>query len=173
MHRSSISIFLTAVFLAMTGCGAPPPPEEEIVNPRDVYDEALDGHEQIAEAMAQAKAEQKRVLITWGGDWCLHCRNLDQLISEDDAIQGILDEYYVKVKIDVGRREKHMALAKEYGADLDEVSIPHMSILNTEGTVIAEIVQDNYVDEDADVLEQHHPEIIAGKLKMWTPHLSN
>jgi thioredoxin-related protein len=164
MRFTTIGIAIVSIALVLSGCGGEP----EIKNPRDVYNESLDGHQQIVQAMAQANVENKRVLITWGGDWCLHCRNLDQLMSETEAIQTVLNDHYIKIKIDVGRREKHMELAKDYGADLDIVSIPHMSILNTEGTVIDEIFQETYIDDDADFLNQHHPEVIAERLRTWT-----
>lgn len=48
-----------------------------------VYDEKLDGEKQIAEALAAAKPEKKRVLLQFGANWCGWCVKLHKLFHDD------------------------------------------------------------------------------------------
>ena len=44
-----------------------PAPQEKKREP--IFDEKAEGKEQIAAALARAKAENRRVLIEWGANW--------------------------------------------------------------------------------------------------------
>lgn len=42
-------------------------------------------------------------------------------------------ERYVAINVDLGNRDRHMALALEYGLDFKNLRIPHMTVLDESG----------------------------------------
>jgi thiol-disulfide isomerase/thioredoxin len=96
-----------------------------------VYDEQADGRKQVAAALAQAKKENRRVLIQWGANWCGWCKWLAGTMKSDAALRRKLQYEYDVVHIDVGRFDKHKELAAELGADFK--AIPFLTILDAEG----------------------------------------
>ncbi|HMN41025.1 MAG TPA: thioredoxin family protein [Phycisphaerales bacterium] len=102
-----------------------------------VYDEGADAKTQIAEAIASAKQGGKRVLIQWGGNWCPWCIRLNQLMTTDAKIVEALRAGYVVVHVDAGRKEKNVDLAAQYKADVKKGGYPYLTVLDGEGTVVA------------------------------------
>lgn len=102
-----------------------------------VYDEKADAKEQIAQALARAAKDNKRVLIQWGGNWCSWCIRLDALFKSDNKIaREILYEYEL-VHIDSGQNGKNVELAASYGADLKKHGYPFLTVLDAAGKAIA------------------------------------
>lgn len=50
-----------------------------------VYDPSADAHANVAKAFAQAHTDHKRVLLIFGGNWCIECRVLDRHLDEPAA----------------------------------------------------------------------------------------
>lgn len=101
----------------------------------DVYDERADARKEIATALEHAKKDGKRVLITWGANRCGWCHHLKEQKTSDPTIQELMKEFYLSINVDLGQRNKHMDLAREYGVDFDNNYIPHMTILQENGGV--------------------------------------
>ena len=100
---------------------------------KDLYDESADGRRQIASALEKANNEGKRVLIVWGANWCGWCHHLEEQCNTDPKIKTLLKNHYISIHLDLGHRDKHMDLAREYGLDFDNLYIPHMSVLDRKG----------------------------------------
>ena len=149
MHHRSMAVFVIASGLAAglaQGQDTVPalkivPAGQATAQPEKarapVYDEAADGAAQIAEAMAQAKKNHRRVLIQWGANWCGWCNKLADLTKSDQKIGKELNYEYDLIHIDVGQFDKHMDLAAKYGAELKDNGIPYLTILDGDGKVIA------------------------------------
>lgn len=56
-------------------------PQQTITPP--VYDEKADAKILIADAVAKAKVNNKRVLILWGNNWYYWCIKLNDAITEE------------------------------------------------------------------------------------------
>jgi thiol:disulfide interchange protein len=102
-----------------------------------VYDESADGERQVADALAAAKRENRRVLIQWGANWCVWCIKLHELAQSNQEIRTKLLYEYEVVHIDIGRDDKHAELAAKYGADLKGSGVPFLTVLDAEGNPIA------------------------------------
>jgi thiol:disulfide interchange protein len=102
-----------------------------------IYDETADAGDQIAAALAGAKQENRRVLIQWGGNWCIWCYRLHELFAANADIKRKLLYEYDIVLIDIGRWNKHMDVAARYGADLRRAGVPYLTILDADGRVLA------------------------------------
>jgi thiol:disulfide interchange protein len=103
----------------------------------DFYDEKADAKEQIAAATARAKKENRRVLLQWGGNWCIWCRRLHDLYSRDQAVAKKLLYEYDVVYVDSSKDGKNVELAASYGADLKKHGVPFLTILDADGKVLA------------------------------------
>lgn len=108
------------------------------VRSNQLYDERADGRQQIRAALERAGQEDKHVLVTWGANWCGWCRHLESQRNTDARISRLMARDYVSINIDVGHRDKHMALAREYGLDFDELYISHMTVLDADGKVLGQ-----------------------------------
>jgi len=102
-----------------------------------IYDEQADGRAQIAAALARATHENRRVLIQWGANWCSWCHLLHELFERNQDIAKKLQYEYDLVLLDIGRRDKHMDLAREYGVDLSKEGVPYLTVLAADGRVLA------------------------------------
>lgn len=106
-------------------------------NPDDeIYDTKADGRTQIDNAIAKAKKEDKNVLITWGANWCSWCHHLKAQREGDEQIKAVLNDAFISISIDLGNRNKHMDLAREYGLEFNDLKIPHMSVLDQDGEMV-------------------------------------
>lgn len=88
--------------------------------PKAPYDEAADAHAQLTAALAKAKAENKRVLVKFGANWCPDCRVLAGALEIPD-IKSYAESKFELISIDVGRRNKNLDLAAKYGQGLKGV----------------------------------------------------
>lgn len=105
--------------------------------PPAIYDESADAKEQIADALANAKKNNRRVLIQWGANWCGWCHRLHALFEGEAAVKRTLSYEYDVVLVDIGKWDKHMDLASGYGADLASSGVPYLTILDADGKPLA------------------------------------
>lgn len=117
--------------------GQPDPDAVKKAKPK-LYDENADAKVQIPTALAKAKKENRRVLIQWGGNWCVWCVKLDAMMKKDrDVSHELLYEYDV-VHVDAGQpKDKNLDLATTYGADLKSNGFPFLTILDADGKPLA------------------------------------
>jgi thioredoxin 1 len=99
-----------------------------------IYDPRANPTAAIDQALKQAKADQKRVLLDFGADWCPDCQVLAQLF-EDSKVKPFLDAHYHVVRIDVGRWDNNLDVAKRYGNPIEK-GIPAVVILDADANTI-------------------------------------
>lgn len=113
-----------------------PAPAQAKARP-EIYDTGADAGKQIELALARAKANNTRVLVQWGANWCGWCHQLHDLFKKNrDVSKKIIYEYEV-VLVDIGRFDKHMDLAEKYGADVKKHGVPLLTVLDASGKVLA------------------------------------
>jgi thiol-disulfide isomerase/thioredoxin len=105
--------------------------------PVAIYDENADVKELIRAAEARAKRENRRVLVQWGGNWCVWCRRLHELCSNDRSIAKELFYEYDIVYADSLKGDKNVELASSFGADLKKNGVPFLTVLDADGKVLA------------------------------------
>ncbi|MGH7140043.1 MAG: thioredoxin family protein [Pirellulales bacterium] len=83
----AIAVFLMGLLLPRLAKAEPSAtPATGKTEREPIYDEEADGEKLIAEAICRAKAEGKRVLIEWGGNWCGWCHKLHDVFKTDELI---------------------------------------------------------------------------------------
>jgi thiol:disulfide interchange protein len=132
----------------------------------DIYDVHADGAGQIAAALSRASAENKRVLLIFGANWCIWCHRLHSTLEADAAVSKALDKGFVVVMVDVNTRrgeKRNAAVVERYGNPVEH-GIPVLVVLNSDGKQLT--------TKDSGELEEgegHSPAKILAFLAAWAP----
>ena len=88
----------------------------------------------VTETRAQALEENKFLMVIFGANWCLDCRNLHRMLKGRE-IQDYAGDLFLFVNVDVGKFNQNADVAAELGVSLNR-GIPVAIIFNTDGQVI-------------------------------------
>ncbi len=69
-----------------------------------IYDPDADVKAQISTAVKRAGAEERNILLMFGGNWCPWCHRLHELLTADAAVRKVLNERYIVLLVDVGEK---------------------------------------------------------------------
>lgn len=100
---------------------------------RRPYDEAADARQDVRVALKTAAAENKAVLIVFGGNWCGDCKVLDMEMHQGDLAR-LVEQRLVVVKVDVGRFDRNLDVAAQYGKILKN-GVPSVALVRADGSV--------------------------------------
>jgi len=114
----------------------------------------------INQALATAAREHKRVLLDFGGNWCLDCHVLDNAFHQP-RIAPLLNQNFVLVHVDVGKYDKNLDLAKQYRVDLSK-GVPSLAVLSARGAVL-------YSTADFERARVLSEEDVIAFLEKWKP----
>ena len=117
------TLLFLACFCAATLYAAPLP-----------YDEAADAKADVKHTLAEAKKANMPVLVIFGANWCEDCRALDKALHEGRNAE-LVNREFKTVKVDVGRFDKNLDVAKAYGDPIKK-GIPGAAVLSPEGRVL-------------------------------------
>ncbi|WP_025841968.1 thioredoxin family protein [Asaia platycodi] len=121
--------------------GPPAPPKidssVQITPAKDVYPDIALAKTQVEEAFATAARTKRKVLIDFGGNWCPDCRMLAGLFNQPEVAQW-LESQFVVVPVNVGRIDKNLDIAQQFGVTIHEVPTvlivtPGRKLLNADG----------------------------------------
>ena len=129
---------------------------------KNIYPADADAHAEIKEAEKKAAAEQKRVLLVFGANWCYDCHVLDLAFHRPD-FAAVMAGYEV-VHVDLGVDEKKNAdLVKQFDVPLNK-GIPALAVAESDGKLV--VSQKNGEFEDARSLT---PQALLEFLNKWKP----
>ena len=120
MSKYYLLIILFASLIACTG--------------KKPYDEHADANAVIGQVAAEAKLQNKPMVIIFGANWCPDCRALSDAIERGESATKIANEFKV-VKVDVGNFDTNLDVAKTYGNPIAG-GIPGAAILSSDGKLI-------------------------------------
>ena len=121
-----------------------------------IYDAQMDVDAQLSASLAAAKAENKRVLVMYGANWCHWCWKLHGTL-ESEAVKPTLDASYVLMLIDMDTFED---FPDRFDANVR--GFPYLTVLDAEGKVV--------VNQGTGKLESgraHDPEKVKAFLEEW------
>lgn len=98
------------------------------------YDENDDARSRLSAAREDALKEKKFLMVTFGANWCMDCRNLHRNLNSEEVAayaSGLFDF----VNVDVGKFNRNLDVAAELGVTLSR-GIPVAIIFDPEGRVI-------------------------------------
>jgi hypothetical protein len=128
----------------------------------DLYAPPAAATAEITEALSRAKAEHKRVILMFGGNWCIDCHVLDAALhSKGNA--AILNANYILVHVNIGDgSDENLDIAAKYKTPVD--AVPALAVLDSNGTVIYS-QQHNEFSSSTRI----GPEDVLAFLNKWKP----
>ena len=163
--RSLPAALILCLTIAMTSAAFAQQPQQQDPpfhpNPR-LYNPFADAKAEIAEAIKQAKQDHKRILLVFGGNWCLDCHVLDYRFHQN-AIRPLVENNFHVVHVDIEQYDKNLDLAKEYKTNL-KGGVPAVAVLSSIGKLLWS--QNNKEFEKASQLD---PSVIVAFLNKWKP----
>jgi thiol:disulfide interchange protein len=131
----------------------------QILPNKNLYSETADPASDIAAALAQARRENKHVLLDFGGNWCGDCQLLDIYYRQSPNAE-ILARNYVLVHINVGHMDKNVDIAKKYKVPIAR-GVPALGVIDSHGNIL-------YSEREKE-FEHTTPEAITAFLNRWKP----
>jgi len=158
MHRLvaplGVLMLLPAIAVAANAPGTTP------------YDPSLDGWRQLEAAGKAAAADDKRILVIVGGNWCKWCRALDGLLSEDAALRTELGRYEV-VHLNYSEENKNPEAMAHLG-NPEQLGFPSLLVLSPKLQVLH--TQSSELFEAGDPTKPgHDPTKLLAFLRRWSP----
>ncbi len=132
MLRSKIATVLVA--LTLSGGISVTQAHAQEVTKQHIYSETTNPRKEIAAGLRQARLEHKRVLLSFGGDWCPDCQMLNVYLH-DGVNAPLVDKDYVVVHVWIGHKDMNLDLARQYGVPIDQ-GVPALAVLDAHGKVI-------------------------------------
>ena len=124
------SLFVLFILL-FTGC-----------NNGQASSDNLDWKENLEQAVAQAKKENKAVLVNFtGSDWCIWCKRLNSEVFTQKEFENYADKNLVLVKLDFPKDIPQSQETKIYNNTLAQKfgiqGFPTILIMNSKGELVA------------------------------------
>lgn len=101
---------------------------------KHLYSETANPRVDIAAALKQAKAEKKRVILDFGGDWCGDCLVLDMYMHQPPN-DKLLERHFIVVHIDIGQMDHNMDVARQYKVPVTK-GVPALAVLDANGRLL-------------------------------------
>ena len=142
---------------APTPAAAPAKPKPTIYNP------AADAAQDIRNAVAQAKRENKHVLLQVGGNWCGWCIKLEDMVNNDPELKRQMDDNFVLVHVNYSKEQENLPLLASLGYP-QRFGFPVLVVLDANNNRLH--TQDSsYLEEGSG----HSKKKVAGFFKQWSP----
>jgi thiol:disulfide interchange protein len=128
MRRTLPALFAAAALLspALHAQGYQGPIER-----RHIYPDTSAAQGDLDAALAQARAQHKRVLVDFGGDWCGDCQVLDIYFHRPENL-AILQQNFVLVHINVGHIDQNLEIGDRFHVGLKK-GVPALAVLAPNG----------------------------------------
>lgn len=128
----------------------------------NIYSDTADAKADIRAALLKAADEHKRVILEFGGNWCVDCQLLN-LYFHDPSNAGLLAANYVLVHIDVGEYDKNLDLVQKYAIPLN-LGVPALVVLDSTGRLV-------YAQRHAEFEKIHQLDstAVTAFLQKWKP----
>ena len=145
-------MLVPVVPLLLMLAGQAPPPQAAPASlrptpqaPPKLYNETADARAQIDAALKAAAEDDIRVLVNWGANDDEACTKFQQDMTGRgstnpayEVIRTKLSNEYRYVRVDVGHLDKNQDLAATYGVTLAAGAVPHLTVLDKQGSVLAQ-----------------------------------
>ncbi len=98
-----------------------------------LYPPIGDANADVAAGLQKARADGKRVILDFGGDWCGDCKVLDIYLRQQPNAD-LMAKYFVKVNVNIGHKDANLDLAHKYGVPVE--GVPALAVLDSDGKVL-------------------------------------
>ena len=101
---------------------------------KHLYSETANPTADIVAALKQARAEHKRVILDFGGDWCGDCQVLDIYMNQSPNAE-LLAKHFIVVHVDIGHMDHNVAVAEKYKVPIAK-GVPALAVLDAHGNLL-------------------------------------
>ena len=101
---------------------------------KHIYSETANPRADIAAALKKARAEHKRVILDFGGDWCGDCQVL-YIYFHQKPNDDLIAKHFVIVPIDIGRMDHNLDVAAKYKVPVTK-GVPALAVLDANGKLL-------------------------------------
>lgn len=129
----------------------------------EVYHPEADARQQVNDAIAQAKEQNKHVFLFIGGNWCGWCRKFYKFSTDDFQIDSLMKADYVVTHINFSKENRNLPLMQELDFP-QRFGFPVFVILNAEGNRI-HTQNSGYLEEG----EGYSKKKVMEFLQQWSP----
>jgi protein disulfide-isomerase len=98
------------------------------------YDGDDDASLEVAAARAAAMQDRKFLMVTFGANWCMDCRNLHRMLHSED-VEDYTRDLFRFINVDVGKFNQNRNVAEDLGVSLSR-GIPVAIFFDPQGQVI-------------------------------------
>ena len=134
---------------------------------KKLYDPSLDGMHQIKEAAATAEAENKHVLIQYGGNWCPWCIKLHHFINDHPKLDSLIKTDYVFIRVNYSKENKNPEVMSQLQFP-QRFGFPVLVVLDDKGNLLH--TQDTGYLEKGDSYDESN---IERFLTLWNTNALN
>jgi len=153
------SLLLSVLFLSVSFASL----AQERKTYGQIYDTAADIEADIKNAVIQAQAEHKNVLLQIGGNWCIWCIRFHQFVAKNDTLNQFLYANFVPVLVNYDKKDSQSPIWKALGYP-QRFGFPVFVVLDETGHLIH--IQNSAYLEEAD---GYSTEKVFEFLKHWSP----
>ena len=152
MKKITIAVFLTLV-TAYAKAG----------DTAHLYNPNAKATDEIAKAVAQAKRENKLVLIQAGGNWCGWCLRFNKFVQDDAQLDSIVKASFVVYHLNYSKENLNKAVFAKYGYP-QRFGFPVFIILDGNGNRL-HTQNSSYLEEG----KGYNKDKVFGFFRDWTP----
>lgn len=124
---------LAIVMALMAGAPAAASAQTTTLYVNDSYDPRANPYRDLERAIARATAENKRILIVVGGDWCVWCEILDRFLARDAQARAAFEASFVVLKVNMSSQNENVAFLSGFP---ESVGYPDFFILDGNGAYL-------------------------------------
>lgn len=100
---------------------------------RKKFDPTKNPSEDLKIAVKTATAENKRILLDVGGEWCIWCHRIDEFIETNEDVRSALTSAFVILKVNYSKENKNEDFLGKFPAI---EGYPHFFVLDSDGSLI-------------------------------------
>lgn len=98
-----------------------------------VYDPSRDPAKDLLAAIAQARADNKKILMQVGGDWCGWCKRLQTFFHEKPELAKTLHSGFLILKVNYDPQNENEKFLSRYP---EIEAFPHLFVLGSTGKLL-------------------------------------
>ena len=133
-----------------------------------LYNPSADAEKDISDAVKQAKAEHKYVLMMVGGNWCSWCIEFARFAKADPQIDSVISSAFIWYHLNYSKENKNKKVLENYSFP-QRFGFPVFVILNENGERIH--TQNSEYLEDGK--KSYNKNKVQEFLEMWSPKALN
>ena len=128
---------------------------------KKIYDPAIDGMQQLDEAVLKAGESGKHVLVQVGGNWCPWCIRFHDFIGATHSVDSIIKADYVFVLLNYSKESKNLKALERLGYP-QRFGFPVLVVLDSKGNRL-HIQDSGFLEKDKNYSEEK----VMTFLKCW------